>query len=95
MPLDVKYVGFEIPPDFVVGYGLDFAERFRNLPYVRRCAPRPHGDVRPRVSASPLVDGRIRRSGYRQIRTLEATIAPGSERPRRAGPEVVSDVARP
>ncbi|HET8526643.1 MAG TPA: hypoxanthine phosphoribosyltransferase, partial [Actinomycetota bacterium] len=27
--LDVKYVGFEIPPDFVVGYGLDFAERFR------------------------------------------------------------------
>jgi hypoxanthine phosphoribosyltransferase len=29
--LDLKYVGFRIPPDFVVGYGLDVAERFRNL----------------------------------------------------------------
>jgi len=33
---DVKidYLGFEIPDEFVVGYGLDFAERFRNLPYI-------------------------------------------------------------
>ncbi|HXY85532.1 MAG TPA: hypoxanthine phosphoribosyltransferase [Gaiellaceae bacterium] len=30
----VRYVGFEIPNRFVVGYGLDFAERYRNLPYV-------------------------------------------------------------
>ncbi|MBB32331.1 MAG: hypoxanthine phosphoribosyltransferase [Acidimicrobiaceae bacterium] len=30
--LGLKYVGFEIPPDFVVGYGLDVAERYRNLP---------------------------------------------------------------
>src|SRR5438067_12479191 len=30
----VRYVGFEIPNRFVVGYGLDFQERFRNLPYV-------------------------------------------------------------
>ena len=30
----VRYVGFEIPNEFVVGYGLDFAERYRNLPYV-------------------------------------------------------------
>lgn len=31
---DVRYVGFTIPPDFVVGYGLDVAEEYRNLPYV-------------------------------------------------------------
>ena len=30
----VRYTGFEIPNRFVVGYGLDFAERYRNLPYV-------------------------------------------------------------
>ncbi len=30
----VRYVGFEIPDRFVVGYGLDFAERYRNLPYL-------------------------------------------------------------
>lgn len=32
--LDVKYEGFHIPPKFVVGYGLDFDGKFRNLPYV-------------------------------------------------------------
>jgi hypoxanthine phosphoribosyltransferase len=34
VPLDVKYVGFEIPPDFVIGYGLDLVGKLRNLPYV-------------------------------------------------------------
>lgn len=33
-PLDVKYEGFHIPPDFVIGYGLDFEGKYRNLPYV-------------------------------------------------------------
>jgi hypoxanthine phosphoribosyltransferase len=32
--LDLKYVGFRIPPVFVVGYGLDVDERYRNLPYI-------------------------------------------------------------
>ena len=31
---DFRYVGFRIPPTFVVGYGLDVAERYRNLPYI-------------------------------------------------------------
>ena len=34
VPLEVKYPGFEIPPVFVVGYGLDYAESYRNLPYI-------------------------------------------------------------
>jgi len=33
-PLDVKYEGFHIPPEFVIGYGLDYAGKYRNLPYV-------------------------------------------------------------
>ena len=37
--IDVKYVGFEIPNSFVVGYGLDYAERYRNLRGVGILAP--------------------------------------------------------
>jgi hypoxanthine phosphoribosyltransferase len=33
-PLEVKYEGFHIPPKFVVGYGLDYEGKYRNLPYV-------------------------------------------------------------
>jgi hypoxanthine phosphoribosyltransferase len=35
----VKYLGFDIPRDFVVGYGLDYAERYRNLPFVGTLRP--------------------------------------------------------
>ena len=34
VPFEADFVGFDIPDKFVVGYGLDFAERYRNLPYV-------------------------------------------------------------
>ena len=34
VPLDVRFPGFEIPPVFVVGYGLDYSEKYRNLPYI-------------------------------------------------------------
>ncbi len=32
--IDLKYIGFKVPNKFVVGYGLDYAERFRQLPYI-------------------------------------------------------------
>lgn len=32
--INVKYCGFEVPDEFLVGYGLDYAEKYRNLPYV-------------------------------------------------------------
>ena len=34
VPIDVKYPGFSIGPEFVIGYGLDYAGKYRNLPYV-------------------------------------------------------------
>ena len=37
--LPVKYVGFDIPSEFVVGYGLDYAERYRELPFVGLLKP--------------------------------------------------------
>ena len=39
VPIEVKYVGFPIGPEFVVGYGLDYAGKYRNLPYVGVMGP--------------------------------------------------------
>ena len=41
--VDVRYVGFDIPNEFVVGYGLDYAEKYRNLPFVGTLAPHVYG----------------------------------------------------
>jgi hypoxanthine phosphoribosyltransferase len=43
--VDVKvdYIGFDIPNEFVVGYGLDYAERYRDLPYIGRLKPAVYG----------------------------------------------------
>lgn len=41
--VDVRYVGFDIPPEFVVGYGLDYAEKYRHLPFVGTLAPHVYG----------------------------------------------------
>lgn len=43
--LDIRYKGFEIPPEFVVGYGLDFAEKYRNLPYIGTLKPEAYRDI--------------------------------------------------
>jgi hypoxanthine phosphoribosyltransferase len=41
--VNVDYVGYEVPDEFVVGYGLDFAQRYRNLPYVGILRPEVYG----------------------------------------------------
>ncbi len=43
--LDVKYRGFEIPPEFVVGYGLDYTEKYRNLSYIGTLRPGVYSDA--------------------------------------------------
>ena len=44
VPISCKYSGFSVPDVFVVGYGLDFAERYRNLPYVGVLKPSAYQD---------------------------------------------------
>ena len=39
MDVDVAYTGFDVPDEFVVGYGLDYAERYRDLPYIATLKP--------------------------------------------------------
>jgi hypoxanthine phosphoribosyltransferase len=43
MEVDVAYTGFDIGDEFVVGYGLDYAQRYRNLPFVGTLAPEVYG----------------------------------------------------
>ena len=42
-PVELHYCGFTIPDAFVVGYGLDYAERYRNLPYIGILKPEVYG----------------------------------------------------
>ena len=50
--VEIAYVGFDIPNEFVVGYGLDYAERYRDLPYHR------HAATRGSTSTSPMSSSR-------------------------------------
>ena len=43
MQVDVRYTGFDIGDEFVVGYGLDYAQRYRNLPFIGTLAPAVYG----------------------------------------------------
>jgi len=45
VPIEIRYKAFEIPPVFVVGYGLDYGERFRNLPFVGTLRPEVYRDA--------------------------------------------------
>ncbi|WNG87084.1 hypoxanthine phosphoribosyltransferase [Mycobacterium sp. ITM-2016-00317] len=42
--VDIQYIGFDIPNEFVVGYGLDYAERYRDLPYIGTLDPKVYTD---------------------------------------------------
>ncbi len=44
MPVEVAYTGFEIDDEFVIGYGLDYAERYRNLPFIGTLAPHTYSE---------------------------------------------------
>lgn len=44
--VSVRYKGFDVPDGFVVGYGIDYAERYRNLPYVAALKPEVYGGRR-------------------------------------------------
>jgi hypoxanthine phosphoribosyltransferase len=54
--LPVKYVGFEIPDTFVVGYGLDYNERYRNLPYVASLEQVQAAEANRQGDAAPAVE---------------------------------------
>ena len=43
MDVAVTYTGFEIADEFVIGYGLDYAEKYRNLPFIGTLAPHVYG----------------------------------------------------
>ena len=42
-PVSARYIGFEVPDAFIVGYGLDYAEKYRNLPYIGILKPEIYG----------------------------------------------------
>lgn len=45
MEVEVEYIGRDIPDEFVVGYGLDFDEKYRNLPYIGILKPKVYADI--------------------------------------------------
>ena len=62
MDVEVAYTGFEIENEFVVGYGLDYAERYRNLPFVGTLAPHVYAGTgeaeAPEPAPEPVEEGR-------------------------------------
>jgi len=45
--IEIDYIGFTIPDRFVIGYGLDYEERYRNLPYIGVLKPSVYGGAQP------------------------------------------------
>ncbi len=62
--VEADYVGFEIPDLFVVGYGLDFAERYRNLPFVGVLHPHVYRQASRRITPARRGTARRRAAGW-------------------------------
>jgi len=57
MDVDVAYTGFDIENEFVVGYGLDYAEKYRNLPFIGTLAPHVYkGEESAETDAEPRTE---------------------------------------
>src|ERR1700758_2516034 len=56
MDVDVAYIGFDLANEFVVGYGLDYAEGYRNLPFIATPPPRVCGGDEARVPGGPQAE---------------------------------------
>ena len=77
--VEADYVGFEIPDFFVVGYGLDFAERYRNLPFVGVLHPHVYKQACQQINPAPpgkaagraTVDNRLR---HRRLFHMRVTV---------------------
>jgi hypoxanthine phosphoribosyltransferase len=54
MDVEVAYTGFDIADDFVIGYGLDYAEKYRNLPFIGTLAPHVYGGERAAAPGAPV-----------------------------------------
>ena len=88
MDVDVAYIGFDIANEFVVGYGLDYAERYRNLPFIGTLAPHVYKDDEPPDATRNAADAGIRRSrrraagegtgsAIRSVDVCEGSLSPG------------------
>jgi hypoxanthine phosphoribosyltransferase len=63
MDVEVAYTGFDIADEFVVGYGLDYAERYRNLPFIGTPAPHVYGRSADSPSPDAIASGPAPRPG--------------------------------
>ncbi len=63
MDVEVAYVGFDIENEFVIGYGLDYAERYRNLPFIGTLAPHVYKDDEPPEAGHDAAGGVPGRGG--------------------------------
>src|SRR5690606_13152480 len=82
--LDVKYVGFDLPNEFIVGYGLDYAEKYRNLPFIATLAPHVYDDW---FAAERQVSFRKRPGSGTTEAPLSVASQTGQLRPTAASPD--------